>query len=331
MMGERTQGASGLVWAMVLAGGESNRVRPFVERWLGRPRPKQYCSFVGTRSMFQHALDRAARLAAPDRVVVVAARGHEAEVRDQLESRRVWRVLFQPTACDTAAGVFLSLTAIRVRDPQATVVLCPSDHFIYPEDRFLACARRAIEAAERMTGRLVLLGARPDRLELDYGWIEPGAALGEGEARSVSAFIEKPGLRQADEGIRRGALWNTLVLAAKAETLWELGRRWMPDVVERFARLGAAMEQPEEASVLEEISRGMPRRNLSSDLLQRAPDRVAVLELAGVLWSDWGRPERIAETLRRIDRPPAFPLECLPHPFAPRPALHRGGAGAARA
>ena len=63
----------------------------------------------------------------------------------------------------------------------------------------------------------------------------------------------------------------------------------------------------------------LPMHNLSSDLLQCVPDHLAVIELTGVLWSDWGKPERIAETLRRIDRRPAFPLTCLEHPFVPLP------------
>jgi hypothetical protein len=55
----------------------------------------------------------------------------------------------------------------------------------------------------------------------------------------------------------------------------------------------------------------MPVYNFSSDLLERLPDRMAVMELAGVLWSDWGNPERIAETIHRIGKTPAFPLHCL--------------------
>ena len=47
------------VWSIVLAGGEGERVQPLVQRWLGQPKPKQYCAFVGTRSLLQHTLDRA--------------------------------------------------------------------------------------------------------------------------------------------------------------------------------------------------------------------------------------------------------------------------------
>ena len=57
--------------------------------------------------------------------------------------------------------------------------------------------------------------------------------------------------------------------------------------------------------------------HFSSAVLQHAPEHVAVIETKGVLWSDWGKPERIANTLRQIGRQPIFPLECLERPFAP--------------
>ena len=51
--------------SVVLAGGDGERLRPFVQRWLGRHKPKQYCTFIGTRSMFQHTLDRSDRILLP--------------------------------------------------------------------------------------------------------------------------------------------------------------------------------------------------------------------------------------------------------------------------
>ena len=309
-------------WAIVLAGGEGERVKPMVQRWLGRHRPKQYCTFVGTRSMFQHTVDRAARLTVPSKTVVVAAKGHEPEVRTQLLGRPVEQVLWQPANRDTAAGVFLPLTYVRAHDPDATVVLFPSDHFVYPETRFLSQVRQAVEAVERSPDRLVLLGVQPDRLEREYGWIMPGTDLTErylGQPiRSVSAFLEKPDPVRADEAMRSGALWNTLVLAAKADKLWELGKCCFGGLLAKFERLGDAIGGPHEADVLEQIYADMPKDNFSAGLLQLRPDAVAVMELENVLWSDWGKPERIAETLRRINRPPAFPAHCLDRPFAPR-------------
>lgn len=310
------------LWSIILAGGEGSRMSAFVHRWLGRPTPKQYCAFVGTRSMFQHTLDRASRLTPPDRMVTVVARNHRRDALAQWGDLRGGTILFQPANRDTAAGLFLPLTYIRARAPEATVVLYPSDHFVYPEDRFLDAVRRAVRIAESHSDRVVMLGVAPDRLELDYGWIQPGRPLDirDGEpVQTVRSFLEKPDAAQADAALRAGALWNTLVLTAKVDVLWKLGWECLPDMMQRFEQLGQAIGGPEETRVLNAMYQDLPMHNLSSDLLQRVPDQLAVIELTGVLWSDWGKPERIAETLRRIDRRPAFPLTCLEHPFVPLP------------
>jgi mannose-1-phosphate guanylyltransferase len=314
----------GRLWSIILAGGDGERVESFVHRWLGRPQPKPYCTFVGTRSMFQHTLDRAAKVTSPQRTVTVVARAHRQEALVQLGRRQTGMLLFEPAPRNTAASIFLPLTYIRARDPGATVVVFPSDHFVHPENHYLTVVRHAVRTAERLTDRLVLLGVQPDRLELDYGWIERGLPLpgssGQ-QVESVRSFLDKPSITQADAAHHAGALWNTLVFAAKTDLLWSLGRQCFPDMMPLFESLSKAIGKPEEGYLLETIYRAMPARNFASDLLQLVPENLAVVELAGVLWNDWGKPERITETLRRIDRSPAFPLQCLDRPFAPIPFL----------
>ena len=262
----------------------------------------------------------AARLAPVERSVLVIAQTHRQEAMTQLDGRGVGTVLLQPGNRDTAAGVFLPLSYVRARDPLATVVIYPSDHFVYPEETFLDNVQDAVLAAERLHNRIVLLGMAPDCLELDYGWILPGRRLvhsGPKPVQAVLKFLEKPTAQQADDARSSHALWNTLVMTAKVETLWELGQQCFPKLMERFERLGRAIGTSEETRVLETIYQNMPVRNFSSDLLQQVPDRVAVTELTNVRWSDWGRPERIAEALRQIGRTPAFPLEALDSLLAP--------------
>ena len=138
-------------WAIVLAGGEGTRMQPLVRRWLGFNRPKQYCAFVGSRSMFQHTVDRAALVTDPGRIVAVVGRDHRDEIMTQLQGRTIGQVIYQPRNCETAAGLFLPLTYIHARAPGATVVIFPSDHFIHPEDRFLAAVGRIADLAETMS------------------------------------------------------------------------------------------------------------------------------------------------------------------------------------
>ena len=265
--------------------------------------------------MFQHTLDRAARLIPWNRIVVVAAAHHQEEVWEQLEKRDPGLVLFQPMNLDTAAGVLLPLTHILARDPEATVVIYPSDHFVYPEDRFLENVEQAVETSERIGGRPLLLATKPDQLELEYGWILPGKRLtvnGAQDARAVHSFIEKPPAAQVAMLTGSGALWNTMVVVAKGASLWALGERSLPKMMTLFGRLKEAIDSPREPEILETIYGVMPRRNFSTHMLESAPERLAVMELRDVLWSDWGRPSRIVQMLEKIDRRPAFADANLP-------------------
>jgi len=307
--------ARGSLWSIVLAGGDGVRTKEFIRRWFGYERPKQYCTFVGTRSMLQHTLDRAARLTPWERVVIVAARHHQHEVWAQLDSRPAGMVLLQPKNADTAAGIFLPLTFILARDPQATVVIYPSDHFVHPEDSFLSAVDQAVRGSIGLEGRPVLLAVKPHSLELEYGWIKPGRFLGwtgKAPVHAVETFLEKPDEAAVSEAEAAGSLWNTMVLAAKGRELWSLGWTYFPEMMPLFERLKAAIDTAEELKVLDEIYATMPRRNFSTHLLQCAPERLAVMEMTEVLWSDWGKPERILSGLEKIGKRPVMAEAALP-------------------
>ena len=298
-------------WSIILAGGEGTRIRHMVEQWLGYHKPKQFCAFTGKRSMLQHTWDRADQLTLPQQKVTVVGQEHRREVWSQFNNRRVGKVVVQPRNCDTAAGVFLPLTYIRAQNPEATVVIYPSDHFVFPEKPFMETVHRAVKTAEFQADRVILVGVFPTSLELEYGWIFPGKSLGWNAGSpvcEVKSFLEKPERANAQAAMEAGALWNTMVMAGKIETLWNLGRRCFPDLMDLFEKLGPSIGTPEEGQVLESIYRGMPTRNFSSDLLQQIPDQVGVVELRKVTWSDWGRPERILETLQTLGKSPSFPV-----------------------
>ncbi|HNP29335.1 MAG: hypothetical protein KC592_14935 [Nitrospira sp.] len=300
------------VWSIVLAGGEGERIRPCIQQWLGYPVPKQYCTFVGTRSMLQHTWDRASQIGLPRKKVTVVGRTHQQDLEHHCTRQDEGTLIFQPRNCDTAPGVFLPLTYVRAWDPQSVVVLLPADHFICPEDPFVAAVRRAVRAVEFLSDRMILMGVRPSHLELDYGWMSVGDVLGWSGGRAIRrihSFLEKPDAVAGKRLMSEGGLWNTLVLVAKVETLWKSGWLCFPDMMERFERLRRQIGTPAEGSTLQAIYQDMPSRNFSRDVLQPLAGQLGVMELDDVMWSDWGRPERIVETLRSMGKKPAFPME----------------------
>jgi mannose-1-phosphate guanylyltransferase len=304
-------GNSGDLWSIVLSGGDGKRLSPLIQRWLGYHRPKQYCTFVGTRSLLQHTIDRTTLLTPSKRIFVIVDRSHRQIASAQLRNRPV-KLLMQPCNRDTAAGIFLPLTYVRAMNPQATVAIFPSDHFVYPEDQFTRSIRRAVEEIQSLPDHVILMGVTPTDPEIDYGWIRLGeTAKGHGgQVCLIREFVEKPVLQEAQAIYNSGALWNTGIIVAKADRLWQLGRQYLPEMMPLFENLASEMGTPREAAVLQSIYSVMPKRNFSSDLLQRTPKHIAEMTLEDVLWSDWGRPERIVQSLGAIYKQPAFSLEC---------------------
>jgi mannose-1-phosphate guanylyltransferase len=153
---------------------------------------------------------------------------------------------------------------------------------------------------------LVLLGAEATYPETDYGWIQPGseiASTGRRKIHRIEGFVEKPTQERADRLMRYGGLWNTMVMIARAASLWRLVADFAPELAVRFSRLQGAIGTDREQDVLNWVYQTLPLANFSSMVLAHCPERLLVVPIKNVLWSDWGRGERIVETLERIKGP----------------------------
>jgi len=308
-------------WAVVLSGGSGQRMQPMITDWLGVDRPKQYCTFVGGRSMLQHTLDRACSVASPKNVLTIIGQGHQRHLSAALRRRLPGRLIEQPRDAGTAAGVFLTATYVLLNDPEATIILFPADHFVHPEKAFCQLAGRAADLADLHPDRIVLVGAVPDGPETDYGWIGPDRDSKPASARAammgavnVAAFTEKPGPAEAQMYWRSGYLWNTMVTAVRVKTLWELGRRHVPEMMSNFDALLMVLRAVRQglfkpgckAEVLERLYEHLEPADFSRDIIQPAAERCLLLPMQGIDWSDWGRPERVTETLAKVGREPLF-------------------------
>lgn len=283
-------------WSIVLAGGEGVRLRPYVQARFGDDRPKQYCAFVGSRSMVEHTLDRAHRLS-EDRIVTIVSASHRRWASQQVHTGSL---VHQPRNRDTGPGLFLPLALVKARDPDAVVYILPSDHYVRPVDRFVAAVRRAGDIAERNRRSIVLAGVPPTCPDVEYGYIEPGAQVDvRGQVAKVARFVEKPDAATARAAIARGAVWNTFVMAASVRAFWEAGREVIPDVVARFDALIPHLGKPTEEAAIAATYDDMPHANFSRDVLEHVTDRCILSRLDGVEWSDWGAADRIEETLAR--------------------------------
>lgn len=286
-------------WAIVLAGGDGERLRPFIRQRLGQERPKQYCALTGRKTLLEETLERVGALAPSRKTITVIASHH----RPYLDGRAAppGRLIEQPCKRETAPGIFLPAAHILREDPSATVLIFPSDHFISPEPRFARCVAEAAALAERWRDRIVLLGAEADAPEPDYGWIEPDWSWSTASgAMQVARFMEKPRPSEAELLFKQGCLWNTMVMAVKARALWDIGRACLPGMMAEFDALLPLLGTPWEAEAVGEAYGRLGSFNFSRDVVERVPRRVMVQPMYGIEWSDLGRPARITQLLERL-------------------------------
>ena len=299
----------GQLWAIVLAAGAGRRTQPFVRERLGQNKPKQYCAFTGTRSMFQHTIDRISHLIPLDRIVVVSARHHQHDLYAQIERRPVGTILFRPETDDAADDVFLPMTYILARDPDATVAVFPADHFVYPEDALLDALERAVFASEFMVAQPILIGTMPDDPEVKHNGIQPGRFLGwtgKYPICAVERLLETSEQQKPGRTERAGGLCNTMILVTKGRRLWQWGCESFPELMSLFERLKTAIDTPEEPRVLDCLHAAMPMQDFSVNLLQSAPMHLAVMVTRDLVWSDWNDPARVERSLQHIGKYPAW-------------------------
>src|SRR5262245_9323705 len=292
------------LWGIVLAAGEGTRARAFLKQLCGGRGIKQFCAVLDSRSMLEHTLARVERLIPRQRILVVVSQHHQAEVTQHLAHWPAENVIYQPVNRDTAPGILLPLTYVSHRDPFATVTVFPSDHFVVKEDAFLAAVGRAVAEVQLFPRQLILLSARPDQAEGDYGWIEPARHESSRESRSVLRFVEKPSRAQACELMARGALWNTFVFAARATTLWAMVRQTAPELADAFERIGSVLRLYSSYAPFftEYAYEKMRAVNFSSGVCEPLVSWLRVLPLPEVGWSDWGTAERILASLQHVGR-----------------------------
>jgi mannose-1-phosphate guanylyltransferase len=193
------------------------------------------------------------------------------------------------------------------RDPECTVAVFPSDHFVLEEERFMSHVSFAFQVVEQNPALLVLLGVEPSEPEPEYGYVLPH---GDGvekplglSIRRVGQFVEKPSRAAAREMIFKGGMWNTMVMVFKVKTLLDIVRSFAPELYVPFGAIKKAIGTRKEKSRIKEIYRELPPVNFSKGILEKLPlhrpSCLSLLSVRNVLWSDWGLPRSIEAVLRQ--------------------------------
>ena len=287
-------------WAVILARGDGKRLKPLTRAIAGDDRPKQFCRIIGDRTLLDHTQRRVALLLNPAQTLLVVTRTHERFYQDQLKNWPSDRLLIQPENKGTAPAILLSLLRIAQFSPKAVVAFFPSDHHFTDEPRFMSQVKLAFDLVEGHPGRITLLGIQPDRTELQYGWIEPVSSSEQDEDAllRVRRFWEKPAHSIAERLIRGGSLWNTFVMIGHVEAFLDLISRTLPNLFRTLSSVVKDLGSHTEAAILKQLYSPIVSVNFSREVLELQPDKLSVLRLRNVGWTDLGEPQRVAATFK---------------------------------
>lgn len=220
-------------YSIIMAGGVGSRFWP-----LSIPeKPKQFLDVLGVgKSLLQMTYERLLPISPKEQIFIVTNKLYFDLVKEQLPDLPVENILCEPQRKNTAPCIAYAASKIASLNPNANLVVAPSDHLILKEERFHKIIRTALkQAAEE--DRLVTLGIKPTRPDTGYGYIEfsqKGDIIA-GEVREVKNFAEKPTRELAEIFLKSGNYyWNSGIFIWKAKTILDALKKFKPELHKLF-------------------------------------------------------------------------------------------------
>lgn len=272
-------------YCVIMAGGIGSRFWPMSTV----QRPKQFLDVLGIgKSLLRMTFERMQRIAPVENIYIVTNAIYSELVKEQLPELKPEQILTEPERKNTAPCITYAAAKIHAINPNATLVVAPSDHLILKEDKFTEIVQIAIETAAA-NDRLVTLGIKPTRPDTGYGYIEfveHGDVLA-GQVRDVKHFTEKPNRELAEIFVKSGNYyWNSGIFIWRSSTILHALEKFKPELHELFTREMSKYNSPEEQAYVNQCFAACEDISIDFAVMENAKNVSVVL--ASFDWSDLG-------------------------------------------
>lgn len=234
-------------YCVIMAGGSGTRFWPLSRT----SKPKQFLDVADTGQTFiRQTYERFMKVVPQENIIIVTASRYRDLVMEQIPELDESNLLLEPYARNTAPCIAYATYTLLKRDPDARVVVTPSDHLIGDEDLFVDTIRYAFDYVES-NDVLMTLGIHPTRPDSNYGYIQVCGgrqAYSNSSPVEIKTFTEKPDKDLAQVFINSGEFfWNSGIFLWKAQTIREEMEKHLPEVTRLFNNwekaLGTKMEE----------------------------------------------------------------------------------------
>ncbi|MBW4891330.1 mannose-1-phosphate guanylyltransferase [Mucilaginibacter sp. HMF5004] len=270
-------------YAIIMAGGIGSRFWPISRT----SHPKQFIDILGTgKTLIQQTYDRFLKVCPKENIYVVTNEIYTDLVKKQLPDMADGQILTEPVMRNTAPCVAYGCFKIESLNPDAAIVIAPSDHLILDEPAFVSTIEKSLEAATQHSC-LVTLGIMPSRPDTGYGYIQYTDNILNGEFHKVKTFTEKPTLEIAKTFIQSGDfLWNAGIFVWSVKAILSAYKKYLPEITEIFEEAKPVYNTDKEKSYIHSAYQQCTNISIDYGIMEKADNVYVIPSEFG--WSDLG-------------------------------------------
>lgn len=264
---------------VILSGGVGSRLWPLSRKGY----PKQFLPLFEESSFIQKTAQRFPGTTP----LVVCNEEHRFIIAAQMQQIGTdVKIMLEPTPKNTAPAAAVAAYYLMQRNPDALMLVCPSDHIIRNKTEFYKALECAVLAAQQ--GQLVTIGLKATKPETGYGYIKTGEPLMDG-VRKVAQFVEKPDAETAAQYVANGQYyWNAGIFLFKAQRYVEELERLHPEMAKLCKQAVEKQHKDLDFVRLDETAFNAIKGDSIDYAIMEQTDSAAVVPVTDIGWSDIG-------------------------------------------
>jgi mannose-1-phosphate guanylyltransferase len=269
-------------YAILMAGGVGSRFWPVSTKDF----PKQFHDMLGTgETLIQKTFGRLSQIIPKENILILTNENYNDIVLEQLPSISQDQIILEPAMRNTAPCILYASMKIKKQNPNALVLVAPSDHWIEDELQFVSNIQRSFDFCETQDN-LMTLGILPTFPNTGYGYIEYDK-LDSRPVKKVVQFREKPDYATARQFIQqRNFLWNAGIFIWSVKSVLSAFEKFQPEMYVHFFKGYDLYNTPEEKAFIQQNYPSAENISIDYAILEKAPN-VFVMS-ATFDWNDLG-------------------------------------------